>query len=151
MPNMPDENEQREQRYSALDYIPPEIVKLLLAVGPTDWSSTAPQTNEEHVEDYRKMLENTSKLFELPERSVMHFVTQKDAKLALAICGTSPASGQEARILCGLWNKLYEIVLEDTQNKERNNGQEIEGTGVAVADGVQGPEEEVSTEAAGAD
>lgn len=98
-----------------------------------EWGSTGAQTDEEHVEQFRKTLQETHAHFNTTEPRELHGVYLKGTETVICHTGTSPNSPMFARIITGLimsalriHNNLAKAANSQTQIKEpANAGDEV--------------------------
>ena len=90
--------------------LPDDIRETLLAIGKVEWGRTNIFTTEEHLAHLRETMETTARTHsQAADRTEMHGLYLQDGETVLCHTGTSPNSGQHARILVAAWNNLVAI------------------------------------------
>ena len=101
---------ENERLREALDVkIPRDVAEQVMEMGRVEWGATAEQTANQHIEGFSNSLRLTREHFNLEDVPVqLHGVYLAGTETILCHTGTSPNSGPNARILVGLWNRLYD-------------------------------------------
>lgn len=88
--------------------IPPEIVRVVTALGHVEWSESEAQDAAAHGEDMARSVRLTAEYFEQGDapRS-MQLLVLAGTDIVMGYIGTSPNSDTIARALAGGWNLLY--------------------------------------------
>lgn len=89
--------------------LPDDIISSLLSIGRVEWGSTAEQSDEAHVEDFKNTLRLTREYFKTGEIQALHGLYLEGENVVVCHTGTSPNSPQHARILAGAWNQLVDL------------------------------------------
>lgn len=109
-------HEQSPQVVSAVPVgIPSAIAKHVLRMGKVDWGATAPKSDEDHLEDFRGSLAKTREHFSTEGPQRLHGLYLEGTETVLCHTGTSPNSGENARVLAGVWNQLVDLCAAQSE------------------------------------
>lgn len=104
------ELEEEVERLREAPQIPQDIVEQVLSMGRVEWGATEEKTSQHHVADFENTLRLTREHFNYEDRPVaMQGVYLAGTETVLCHTGTSPNSGQNARVIVGIWNQLYDL------------------------------------------
>jgi hypothetical protein len=83
-----------------------------------DWSYTVPQGDAAHLGDYTETLEKTRSHFELPELTVMWFVSVNGSDAILAKCGNSPTAEARSRYISWVNPQNVKLLIDRLRELE---------------------------------
>lgn len=110
-------NPPKEEPATAL---PEDIANHLLLIGKVEWGSTHVLSDEEHTKAFAKTLALTREHYNVEGPQPLHGVYLTDAATVVCHTGTSPRSGETARVISGIWN--YFVELATLQKTNQNQG-----------------------------
>jgi len=87
-----------------------EARKFLKFVEKPEWVGSAELTDAEHIDEMKVHLEKTRARIEMPEKTVMHTVSNADTGFVLAMTGNTPEAAERARFLTGLMTALPRLL-----------------------------------------
>lgn len=83
-----------------------------------EWGATAPQNDEQHVEDFKISLRKTREHFGLEGPQPLHGCYVQGTDTVLCHTGTSPTAGHRARFIASTDPQLIKILIDYVRSKE---------------------------------
>lgn len=103
--------------------IPDDIIERMMAVGFIEWGAVNNKTDEQHIEDFRDTLAITRAAHQMPNGlQSLHGCYLPGSSTIVCHTGTSPNSGDHARIIAGLWNSVLVLLYKHQANVNAQEG-----------------------------
>lgn len=112
----------KEGRLEAIVEAYPDIAAVIEKIGRVEWGATVEQSDEAHIEDFANTLRLTREHFGTPEQTAKHGVYVEGTGVVVCHTGTSPNSGQHARVMVGLWNELADALAARSLSQIKEAG-----------------------------